>query len=142
MKPIIKIAKKKAQARLSELENGPYYDQASRLIQEAGDRWGAAEGLEDGCPGLRRYLAVSTWPADMAYIPKGNVTARLNGRVAQYSAPAFFIDIREASASAFNFFCKEYKWRIPNGLAQGDHSATNVTYYDALAFLTTHAPVK
>ncbi len=145
MKPIIESAKKLAQAKLSDMENGPHYDHAAWLIEEANVRWESmteSGGLASGWPVLHRYLAVLKWPAGMTFVPGGNVTAPINGRTETYTARAFLIDTNHVTASAFNAFCIKNKWRIPNGMNPGEYPARNVTYYDALAFLYSESTPK
>ena len=82
------------------------------------------DGLKLGWPVLQRYLSILKWQEDMIFIQEGD-------------RGGFFIDYREVSASEFIGFCNEQNWRQPTGARSGQHPIVNITYYDALMYLST-----
>lgn len=143
MKRLAQRAKQKASSALLAMENGVHYTQAKRCLEEATVHWALALESEDSDPDLalnegwlamHRYLAVTRWPENMAFIPEERKDPQSQATV---YAPPFFVDMNEVTADSFSFFGQVEKWRWPDGTLSGERPMTNATYYDAVGYLNS-----
>ncbi|MFP6581994.1 MAG: protein kinase [Candidatus Hydrogenedentota bacterium] len=143
MRHLAQRAKQKASSALLAMENSVHCAQATRCLEEAAAHWALALESEDSDPGLafnegwlalHRYIAVTRWPENMAFIPEQRKNLQSQGTT--YASP-FFVDINEVTADSFSFFGQVENWRWPDGTLSGDRPMTNATYYDAVGYLNS-----
>ena len=139
MKTLVLRSRILAEVAPNNMQNRPDRDYAEILFEQADDRWELVKDTTDSADGLatswyvlHRYLAVIHWPEGMTFIPEQSGAAGVQGS-------AFFVDQNAVTGFHFAGFSRNSEWRMPPGASSTSTPVTNVTYYDALAYLASQS---